>query len=352
MCPIDLFAQFVSAANVQYPHDYQRFLDGVKLLDFDLDWILSASCVLNINFHDRLLFATVWPLVVIMVLGVTYKIAARRNNRFQPAIQNVRKKHLSAVLLLTFFVYSNVSSILFQSFACEHLEDGNYYLRADYRIKCDSGKHYTLQVYAAIMMIVYTLGIPAFYATLLIRNHDILSKDEASRDDCPRVLSTSSLWRPYKPSLFYFEVVECARRALLVGVVVFFNTNTVSQIAVTLILAFTFVVITEMLDPYTSTWDTWLSRTGHVVVFFSVYVALLLKVDVSSERRDSRRTFEIILLFSNGCMIAAVVIEALVMMCSFGSLLGKRRDVGIIPDTHPIRSKIWPVNRTVFPGQG
>ncbi|CAN0068490.1 unnamed protein product [Ascophyllum nodosum] len=165
------------------------------------------------------------------------------------------------------------------------------------------------------MMIVYTLGIPAFYATLLIRNHDILAKDEASRNDCPRVLSTSSLWRPYKPTVFYFEVVECARRVLLVGVVVFFNPNTVSQIAVTLILAFTFVVITEILDPYTSTWDTWLSRTGHVVVFFSVYVALLLKVDVSSERRDSQRTFEMILLFFNGCMIAAVVIEALLMLC-------------------------------------
>ena len=182
----------MSVANVQYPHEYQRFLDGIKLLDFDLGWILSASCVVNIDFHDRLLFATIGPIVVILLLGMTYYIAARRNRQSEGALQSVQHKHLSAVLLLTFLVYSNVSSILFQTFACEHLEDGGLYLRADYRIECDSAKHETLQVYAAIMIIMYPFGIPAFYATLLLKNRDILKTDEPSRNNCSRVLPTSS----------------------------------------------------------------------------------------------------------------------------------------------------------------
>ena len=93
----------------------------------------------------------------------------------------------------------------------------------------------------------------------------------------------------------------------------FFNPNTASQIAVTLILAFAFVVIAESLDPYASRWNTWLNRAGHVVVFFTVYVALLLKVDVSSESRDSQRAFEVVLVLFDACMIVAVIIEALVM---------------------------------------
>ena len=129
--------------------------------------MISASCVVDIDFHDRLLFATIGPMeVVIVLLGMTYYIAVRRNHQSEGALQNVRHKHLSAVLLLTFLVYSSVSSILFQTFACEHLEDGKLYLRADYRIECDFPKHETLQVYAVIMMIVYTLGIPVFYATI------------------------------------------------------------------------------------------------------------------------------------------------------------------------------------------
>ena len=175
------------------------------------------------------------------------------------------------MLLLIFLVYSSVSSILFQTFACEHLEDGKLYLRADYRIEYDSAKQETLQVYAAIIVIIYTLSIPVFYATLLLKNRDILKTDETSRSNCSRVLANSNLLRPYKPTVFYFEVIECIRRALLVGVVVFFNPNTTSQIAVAFILAFyLFVVISESLDPYASRWNTWLSRTGHVVIFFTV----------------------------------------------------------------------------------
>ena len=79
VCPVDFVAQFVSVANVQYPHEYQRFLDGVKLLDVDLGWMLSASCVVDIDFHDRLLFATIGPIAIIILLGMTYYIAARRN---------------------------------------------------------------------------------------------------------------------------------------------------------------------------------------------------------------------------------------------------------------------------------
>ena len=346
--PIHPVVQFVSVANVQYPYEYQRFLDGVKLLDFDLGWMLSASCVVNIDFHDRLLFATIGPIVVILLLGMTYYIAARRNRQSQGALQSVQHKHLSAVLLLTFFVYSNVSSMLFQNFACEHLEDGKLYLRADYRIECDSATHKKLQAYAAIMIIMYTLGIPVFYATLLLRNRDILKTDEPSRNNCSRVLPTSSLWRPYKARVFYFEAIECIRRALLVSVVVFFNPNTASQIAVTLILAFTFVVVSESLDPYASRWNTWLSRTGHVVVFFTVYVALLLKVNVSSERRDSQRAFEVVLVVFNVCMIVAVIIQALVMTCSLECLIGRRRDDGILPGAYTrFRPMRWLVGRTI-----
>ena len=349
LCPIHPVVQFVSVANVKYPYEYQRFLDGVKLLDFDLGWMLSASCVVGIDFHDRLLFATIGPIVVILLLAMTYYIAARRNQQSEGALQSVQHKHLSAVILLTFMVYSNVSSILFQTFACEHLEDGELYLRADYRIECDSAKHDKLQVYAAIMIIIYTFGIPVFYATFLLKNRDILKTDESSRNNCSRVLPTSSLWKPYKPRVFYFEAIECIRRALLVGVVVFFNPNTASQIAVTLILAFTFVVISESLDPYASRWNTWLSRTGNVVVFFTVYVALLLKVNVSSERRDSQRAFEVVLVVFNACMIVAVIIQALVMTCSLEGLVGRRRDDGILPDAYTrLRLMRWIVgSRTV-----
>lgn len=311
-------------ANVTYPNIYQRFLDAVNVLNFDLSWVLSVGCIFKIDFHDRLLFTTLGPIICLAMLGVTYSVAVIRNREASEGLANIQQKHLSVVLLLSFFIYSSVSSILFRAFACEKLEDGNSYLRADYRIQCDSPKHKAFIVYAGIMTVLYALGIPALYTGLLLKDRHVLvncdgvnnSSSQDVRSNNQRVRSTSSLWKPYKPKRFYYEVVECGRRILLTGAVVFIFPDSAAQIAITLIVAFTFAMASEVLDPYVSTWDTWMSRMGHVVVFLSMYVALLLKVDVSVERAQSQKVFEVVLIFIHAYMIVAVLVEALVMACS------------------------------------
>lgn len=302
-------------ANVTYPDVYQRFLDGVDVLNFNLTWIISTGCIVNVDFHDHLLLSTIGPLVAMVFLGATFAVAVRIHRGSPVALGYVRQKHMSMVLLLTFLIYSSVSASLFQMFACEDLDDGKYYLRADYRIECDSAAHKTLQVYTGFMIILYTAGIPLFYASLLFRNRDVLMNEE-DRKTSSRVMSTSELWSPYKPDRFYYEVIECGRMILLAGVVVFIYPNTAAQIAVTLMISVAFIVVSEGLAPYECRWDAWLSRTGHLIVFTSMYLALLLKVDVSSERANSQRVFETILVLAHACMALTVVIEAIVTACS------------------------------------
>lgn len=270
--------QFTAIANVTYPHVYQSFLDTVNVLNFDLGWIsqLSVGCLFDIGIHGRLIIATIGPIMVVMFLGVTYVVAAKGSQGSAAALYSIRHKHMSTLLLLTFLVYSSVSSILFQMFACDKLEDGRKYLRADYRVECDSSKHIAVQIYAGFMIFLYTVGIPTLYASLLFRDRAVL-KDEVRREASQHTQSFSDLWKPYKPSIFYYEVVECGRRVLLTGVAVFIFPNTSAQIAVTLMIAFVFAMTSEGLAPFASRWDTWISRMGHVVVFASMYVALLLR---------------------------------------------------------------------------
>lgn len=300
----------------------------MDVLNFDLSWVISAGCFVNVDFHARLLISTIGPILVTMTLGVTYVVASRKFRSSERTTRNVKYKHVSSVLLLTFLVYSNVSSILFQMFACENLDDGNNYLRADYRIECDSSKHRALQVYAGLMIVVYPLGIPAFYAFLLYRDRSVLMKSESKRGaDSERVRPTSDLWTPYKPSMFFYEVIECMRRILLAGVVVFIYPNTAAQLAVTLMLAFSFAMIAEGLAPYASRWDTWISRTGHVVVVVSIYVALLLKVDVSDERSESQKVFEAVLVTVHACMVLAIVAETCVLACASRDVADSSREL-------------------------
>lgn len=314
-------------ANVTYPGVYQRFLNGLDVFNFDLAWVFSAGCIIDVDFHDRLLISTITPLAALLFLAGTYAAAVRINRGAPEALQIIWNKHVSMVLLLTFLVYSSVSSVIFETWSCENLEDGNNYLRADYGIKCDSQEHKAFQAYAGIMVVLYTMGIPAFYGYLLFRYREELRKDEPTRQESPGITAISDLYKPYKPSVFYYEVVECGRRVLLAGVVVFIEPNTAAQIAVTLILAFVFVVISEGLAPYASRWDTWLNRTSHAVVFVSMYVALLLKADVSDDGANSQDIFEAVLVTAHACMILAIVVETLVLTCS----LNVRQRDGRIP---------------------
>lgn len=271
-----IVTQFSFVANVVYPGVYQSFLDGVDLLNFDLTWV--TGCIFDTDFHDRLLVSTIGPLIALVCLSFTYCLGRRIHTHSESALKIVKETHLSATLLLTFLVYSSVSSVLFQTFACEDLEDGNNYLRSDYRIECDSEKHEHMQIYSWVMICLYTIGIPVWYMYLMFNKNMETS-------------SARSLWESYKSDRFYYEIVECARRVLLTGVVVFIYLNTAAQIAITLMIAFAFFGISESLSPYISKWDKWVNRMGHIIVYASMYIALLLRVNVSDEREDSQKFF-------------------------------------------------------------
>ncbi|CAN0281283.1 unnamed protein product [Pylaiella littoralis] len=266
-----------------------------------------------------MLVSTIAPLAALGLLGLTFRVGVLRNRASSPntesaaaALGSVRRKHASVALLISFLVYSSVSSTVFRMFACETLDDGNEYLRADYTIECDSAKHEAFKIYAAFMIVVYPVGIPALYAALLWSERDAWSQPRNLGLSSPNILQlTADLWKPYTPECYYYEAVECARRVSLMGVIVFIFPNSAAQVAVTLLIAFAFFAIFEALVPYASRADAWLSRVGYVVVFLSLFQALLLKVDVSNERSESQEVFGGVLLVVNVCMVVGVIAEAI-----------------------------------------
>lgn len=305
--------QFTSVANVTYPDVYQRFLDSVNIINFDLLWIPSAGCIVDVNFHGRLVVSTVGPLLALTLLAATFTVAKRTNSGSEAALQDVYHKHVSMALLISFLVYSSVSATVFQTFSCEDLDDGRNYLRADYGIECKTTKHRAFQVFAGIMILVYPVGIPASYAYVLYKNRRVLAS-EAARQTSAQVQSISDLWAPYKPKRFYYELVECLRRITLTGAVVFIYPA--AQVAVTVMTAFAFTILSLCLTPFVSSWEARVYSTGQVVVFMSMFLALLSKVDVSNEVRVSQDQFAGLIIATHACMVVAVVIETVVMIRS------------------------------------
>ena len=79
-----------------------------------------------------------------------------------------------------------------------------------------------------------------------------------------------------------------------------------------------------------------------------MYLALLLKIDVSNENTKSQKTFEVILVAVHGCMILAVIMEA-VLMAAVSLRAEKQRE-----DPNPRRrhSSKFGVKAEASPGEG
>lgn len=74
----------------------------------------------------------------------------------------------------------------------------------------------------------------------------------------------------YRPCRYYYEVIECARRLLLTGCLVFILPNSAGQAAVACVLAVVSVSVFITLRPFKSINDDRLYVVGCVIIFLSM----------------------------------------------------------------------------------
>ncbi|CAM9487280.1 unnamed protein product, partial [Laminaria digitata] len=289
-----------------FPQEYQDFLSYLSFFNFDISAIMSYTCLFSPNFYGRFKLITITPLVVLMMLAITYCVAQKRCSSSPEHLMRMRSRHLSAALFVMFFVYSSVSSAAFQMLACEEIGDLSL-LRADYSISCMGGKYAAYVSCSLGIIIVFSIGMPAFLWIWVSDNREHLKTPD--RQTTAHLQPFSSVWSTYKPSRYYYEVVEYGRRLALSWTSVFLVPSSVNHIAVVLCLAGVFLFISESLSPFQNSVDMSLYRWGNGVVLASMFLALLTKADESSD--ESLSVFGWVLILSNIVMIVAVVGEAL-----------------------------------------
>lgn len=289
-----------------------RFVSKLNPFNLDLDFFFSYSCFVATEFYDHLLFATIAPPLVLLLLAGSYAIGKRRNISSESAMRVVRHKHQSAALYLALFVYSPVSYKVFQTFACDELDDGGTYLRADYSLSCLTPRHGAYEVYALIMVWVYPVGVPAVFAWLLARHrHDLVQPD---RETMAHLQPFNGIWGAYRPSRYYYEVVECSRRIALTGTAAFVLPNSTAQIAIVLLVAFAFVFISESFSPFQRKADAMLYRWGSGIIVTSVYIALLMKLEIGNDSTGAISAFSVVLIAANVAMLATVLIQTTLLV--------------------------------------
>ena len=274
-------------------------------MNLDIGIFLSYSCFATPDFYHRLLLATVGPLVVLAFFRATYFVAKKRNENSELAIRTVQHKHLSAAAFVVIFAYSSVSFTIFQTFVCDSWDDVAY-LRADYSLQCGTPKHHKFRAYAIVMLCVYPVGIPAVFAWWMVRNRRDLQR--ADRSAVTHLTPFSNLWSAYKPSRYYYEIVECCRRIMHAGIAVFAMPGSLAQIAIALLLAAVFLFVSQALSPFEQRVDKWLYFWGNGVVVASVYAALMM--EIKNTESDIPSGFGFVLIAANMVMAIAVLMES------------------------------------------
>ncbi|CAM9095530.1 unnamed protein product, partial [Laminaria digitata] len=227
-------------------------------------------------------------------------------------------RHTTMTLILLYLIYSQVSTVVFQTFVCEKFpEISKSYLRADQRIECNTSTHMAYSTYAAVMIFLYPLGIPAAFYFLLWRQgssinppiHKYLKEQRGTqyvvqekinqRSKDLGIAPTSFLWNAYYPNRYYFEVFECLRRLVLTGLLVFLVPDTPGQVAFSCVFAFVSLLAFELQRPHIDALEVQLYRTGCLVIFFTNFLALMIKAEVADENSAGSALYAVVLILVN-----------------------------------------------------
>ena len=143
---------------------------NLKFLSFS-----SLGCILDTDFHYKLLCTTLIPLAVVILIYAYFLIRYKLWN--DPELDTHLTSCFTIFLTLTYAVFIMVSTVIFQTFQCDtYSDEGVRWLKADKTIDCDNPLHHKYQTYAIFMIFVYPVGITALYGILLWRSREYIQR--------------------------------------------------------------------------------------------------------------------------------------------------------------------------------
>ncbi|GMI00563.1 hypothetical protein TrLO_g8323 [Triparma laevis f. longispina] len=192
-----IVSQYEHVLQFRFPPVFEQFGRWVSsVANLDALKLVSFGCIVKTDYHLKLLFLTLTPIILSLLIFFYYRIKLPRLEGDE------RFLHLDTCmtlfLALTYLVFASVSTTLFKTFQCDsYSDDPTFYLVEDHQVDCNSAKHKIFQYYAAFMMVVYPFGITALYANLLFRKKEALLSEDRDKDTS--LFKIAFLWEMYEP---------------------------------------------------------------------------------------------------------------------------------------------------------
>jgi len=138
---------------------------------------------------------------------------------------------------------------------------------------------------------------------------DSLSEDDAldfavyirskNEEDNPNMMRISFLYSMYEPQCYNFEVIETVRKLSLTGGLIFFNPGTASQIVVSMLMCLGSIRTYALYNPFVDPKIDIVAEVSQWSLFFILFGALLLRVNVDGESAQEQGYFDAALVLVN-----------------------------------------------------
>lgn len=293
---------------MELPVKAVRLIKSFSWLDLAVTDLIQLECVGLGGYYNELQITAVAPAVIVLLLSIVALVreAVTERTRGWELVRGAFLRALPWVLLVTFLVVPDVSSLAFQVFRCECFEDeGASYLRADYSLQCtvggcgvelnSDGEHWTA-VYsnarfsAWVALLVYATCVPCFYAVLLFLARDTIMSEESS----PLADSLGFLHGDFKPSRYWWELANVVHKLIVVGYATLILSGTMWQLVIVMIIMIAFQMLLVFVRPYRTAEAFLLALVEQACLLLFVVLCFIVKAEqLSREVPDIWMTDEV-----------------------------------------------------------
>jgi hypothetical protein len=266
---------------------------------------LGPQCLFHFDIATEMLAIGIVPVAFLVSSALFFFFGAllihwwkKKNVPMSIVVGWLSALQFEALLVFSFLCLPSVSQKIFEYLApCTTIDytkcgaQPQRFLPTDWSLDCDSPRYSQYMDAAIILLLLYPVGVPLLYSVLLCHsrkrlNGELQSGTTAkeiieSRNADPRVQHLSFLVISYKPSCWWYEVVETVRKLLLTSCVILLGTNgdSTNRVLYAIVVQLAALAHLHLMMPYINPRLNTLALMSNWALFALLFVVLLLKIE-------------------------------------------------------------------------
>ncbi|XP_078363052.1 uncharacterized protein LOC144647136 [Oculina patagonica] len=315
---------FTALARAQWPVALVSMEKYLKLFEGNILQFAPLSCIhsgLRLDHFMKFLgvISLNFSVVCIILLYLLLKKRYIKNKMNSPnseklrAVSSLKKSCYRNIFLFLLTSYPTTSKTIIQTlplpgacvetcFTDDKTHQCDSLLRADYSIKCFTPRHNIYWPIAAAFA-VYPVGFPLMVLFLIYKYRETQEEEEIA-------FSLKVFFENYKKKFWFWEITEMYRKLILISLVFFFGSESLSQIGFTVATVSAFGVAYTFFRPIKSKFEDRLQTFVLWIIFFDVCLgAVYTNWDVSQGQKEND-SIVVNILF--------VLLNASVLLFAFG----------------------------------